>query len=453
MAQETARLARYAAALDVAALPPEVVRRAKHCIADTIAAVLRGAGQADNRGLLDYAVRTGPGGRSRILGSDAPPVQAPAAALANGALAHALELDSLTRPTAGVHPGATLLPPALAIAQERGLGGRALIQAVVAGCEVMYRIGVATHHSNEVRGFHAPGTTGPFGAAVAAGRLLGLDERGMTSALGIAGSLAGGLMQFARAGSGGMVKRLHLGRASESGVLAASLAAAGFTGPPDVIEGELGFLHVFCTEWDMAALTDGLGERFDTLKICLKAYPCHITAHTPVQAVRELVAAHGFAAGDIAAIVVEGAERMVTMNGNKTPGDLQAAQYSVPFSVALAMVRDPRDPASFDATALADPRIAALCRKVELRPAAGAGGRGNWASTVAVTLADGRRFERRCDAFKGMPELPLGEAELREKFLLVAGPRFAKTAPALFDRLMRLETEETLGWIGEPRVP
>src|SRR6202035_4449617 len=198
-------------------------------------------------------------------------------ALANGALAHAFELDSLTRPGAGAHPGATVLPPALAVAQQQGgISGKALIAAFVAGNEVMIRIGRATGHTNEARGFHAPGTTGPFGAAVACGHLLGLDRAKMANAIGIAGSLAGGLLEFAR-GDGGMVKRLHLGRASEAGVLAASLAAGGFTGPRTVIEGQFGFLRVFCTAWDEAELTRGLGEEFVVSTTVLKRYPCHAT--------------------------------------------------------------------------------------------------------------------------------------------------------------------------------
>src|SRR5204862_4830400 len=181
---------------------------------------------------------------------------------ANGALAHAFELDSLTLPGAGAHPGATVLPPALAVAQQiGGVNGKALIAAFVAGNEIMIRIGRATGHTNEARGLHAPGTTGPFGAAIACGHLLGLDAAGMTNAFGIAGSLAGGLLEFAR-GDGGMVKRLHLRRASEAGVLAATLAAAGFTGPRTVIEGQFGFLRVFCTAWDEAELTRGLGKEF-----------------------------------------------------------------------------------------------------------------------------------------------------------------------------------------------
>src|SRR5215212_6958344 len=112
----------------------------------------------------------------------------------------------------------------------------------------MVRIAMATKHTNEIRGFHGPSTTGPFGATVAVGCLLGFDAAKMTNALGIAASLAAGLLQFSRSGTGGMVKRLHLGRANESGVLAANLAARGFEGPHDILEGEFGFLNVFCNE-------------------------------------------------------------------------------------------------------------------------------------------------------------------------------------------------------------
>ena len=334
MTQETVRLAEYAAALRYEDLPAPVVRQAKECITDTVAAGICGSALPWSRIVIDYAERTGPGGRSHILGRGSA-VQAPAAALANGALAHAFELDSLTRPGAGAHPGATVLPPALAIAQEKGADGRALIAAFVAGNEVMIRIGRATGHTNEARGFHAPGTTGPFGAAVAAGHLLGLDAGAMTNALGIAGSLCGGLLEFAR-GDGGMVKRLHLGRASEAGVLAASLAAGGFTGPRTVIEGQFGFLRVFCTAWDEAELTRGLGEEFVVSSTVLKRYPCHATAHAAVKAVRELQAEHGFAGATVEAITVTGTERMVERHNILEPADLMLAQYSIPFSVALA---------------------------------------------------------------------------------------------------------------------
>src|SRR5204862_8324595 len=282
MPNETVQLAEYAAGLRYEDLPAEVVACAKDCIIDTVAACVCGSVLPWSRIVIDYAERTGPGGASRILGAGSA-VQAPAAALANGALAHAFELDALTRPGAGAHPGATVLPPALAVAQQpgvdapRAIGGQDLIAAFVAGNEVMIRIGRATGHTNEARGFHAPGTTGPFGAAVACGHLLGLDADKMANAIGLAGSLAGGLLEFAR-GDGGMVKRLRLGRASEAGALAASPAAAGFTRPPPALEGQFGFLRVFCTEFDENQLTQGLGQEFVTLSTVLKRYPVHATA-------------------------------------------------------------------------------------------------------------------------------------------------------------------------------
>ena len=437
MAQETVRLAEYAAALRYEDLPAAVVQQAKDCIIDTVAAAICGAALPWSRIVIDYAERTGPGGKSHILGRGSA-LQAPAAALANGALAHAFELDSLTRPGAGVHPGATVLPPALAIAQEKGSEGRALITAFVAGNEVMIRIGRATGHTNEARGFHAPGTTGPFGAAVAAGRLLGLDAGAMANALGIAGSLAGGLLEFAR-GDGGMVKRLHLGRASEAGVLAASLAARGFTAPRTILEGRFGFLRVFCTAWDEAELTHGLGEEFLVSSTVLKRYPCHATAHAAVRAARELQAEHGFTGGEIEAVTVTGTERIIERHNISEPVDLMLAQYSIPFSVALALCREARDPQSWDEAALADPQICSLARRVRLLPGEEHGAMG---STVTIVLGDGRRLERCAES--GMLE----PGELADKFTRLTRAALGERGTAtLYERLQRLEDEPNLDWL------
>ena len=440
MAQETVRLAEYAAALRYQDLPTEVVQRARECIIDTVAAIICGSALPWSRIVAEYARRTGPGGKSNILGAGGPAIQTPAAALANGALAHAFELDSLTRPGAGAHPGATVLPPALAIAQERGADGRALIAAFVGGNEVMIRIGRATGHTNEARGFHAPGTTGPFVGAVAAGHLLRLDAAAMTNALGIAGSLCGGLLEFAR-GNGGMVKRLHLGRASEAGVLAASLAAAGFTGPRTVLEGEFGFLRVFCTKWDEAELTRGLGEEFVVSTTVLKRYPLHATAHAAVKAAHELQAEHGFTGAQVEAITVTGNQRVVERHNILEPADLMLAQYSVPFCVALALYREARDPESFDEAALADAQIRALCRRVRLVPEP-TGQHGGMASTVTITLTDRRRFE--CRAENGM----LKPGELADKFLRLTRAALGQdNAATLYERVQGLEDEENVDWL------
>jgi 2-methylcitrate dehydratase PrpD len=447
MTKETAELAHYAASCRYEDIPPDVVERAKQCITDTIAAIIFGYDLPWSRIVVAFAEKNGAGGNSRILGPGGARVHAPAAALANGALAHAFEMDNLTWPNTGVHPGATLLASGLAVAQERGIGGRELIGAVVAGAEVMIRIGRATQHSNEGRGFHAPGTTGPFGAAIACGRLMGFDAERMRNALGVAGSLSCGLMEFARSGTGAMVKRLHLGRAAESGVLAASLAADGFTGPESVLEGEFGFLRVFCgNAFDPRELTRGLAESYATRSIMLKRFPCHITAHTSVQAILDLRAEYDYAAADVAAIHIAGNDKMARVNNIPSPADMMMAQYSIPFCVALAHVRDPRDPRSFDESALREAQIRSLAERVTItiaedRPTP-------LAAVVTVTLKDGRVLRRSVADFKGTPEQPLDQRELREKFLMLTRHCNADDMGEMIDRLQNLERESNLDWVG-----
>ena len=277
--------------------------------------------------------------------------------------------------------------------------------------------------------------------AIAARHLLRLGLAAMTNALGIAGSLCGGLLEFAR-GDGGMVKRLHLGRASEAGVLAASLAADGFEGPRTVLEGEFGFLKVFCTKWDDAELTRGLGEEFLVSTTVLKRYPCHATAHAAVRAARDLQTEHGFSGPEVEAITVTGTERMVERHNILEPADLMLALYSIPFCLALALHREARNPESFDETALSHPQIRALCRRVRPVPEP-RGAHAGMASAVTIVLADGRHFEGHAE--NGMLE----PGELDDKLLrLTRGTLGEPGATALFDRLQRLEGETDLRWLG-----
>jgi 2-methylcitrate dehydratase PrpD len=246
-------------------------------------------------------------------------------------------------------------------------------------------------------------------------------------------------------GDGGTVKRLHLGRASEAGVLAASLALSGFAGPRTVIEGEFGFLRVFCTEFDESALTRSLGHNYVTLNTVLKRYPCHATAHAAVRAVRDMQAEHRFSGSDVEAITVTGTRRMVERHNIPEPADLMLAQYSIPFCVALALYREARDPESYDDGALADPAIRALTRKVRLVPETTGSGHGGMGSTVTVILADGTRFVRHESS--GLLE----PGELQDKFTrLTRGVLGEAGAAALYERLQCLETEPDLAWLGPP---
>jgi 2-methylcitrate dehydratase PrpD len=398
---------------------------------------------------VGYAEKRGAGGKARVFAPGGARLQAPAAAFANGSLAHAFEMDNLTWPNTGVHPGATMAMPALAVAQERGIGGRALLEAVVAGSELMIRIGRATRHNNETRGFHAPGTTGPFGSAAAVGRLLKFDAPMMLNALGIAGSTLAGLLEFAKSGTGAMVKRLHLGRAAESGIMAASLAEQGFTGPVSVLEGQFGFLNVYCGEHDLPALTRGLGSEWASLRIMLKRFPVHITSHTSVQAIEDLRGEHGYAGSDVASIAIAGNPKMATVNNIPEPADLMMAQYSLPFCVALAHYKEPRDPASFNMKSFNDPAIRALARLVSITVSdeAKAAHGHTIASTVTVTLKDGRVLTRRVDGFKGTPEQPLSVDEMREKFLLLTRHCDGRAMVRLFERLQNLENEKNLDFV------
>jgi len=443
---QTVTLAAYGAALRYDQIPPEVLQRAKDAMTDAVATIIYGAELPWSKMIIAYARQNGAGGKSQILGSGTQPVHPQMAALAQGAMAHAFELDNLTKPDSGAHPGAALFSSGLAMAQDKGLGGQALLAAFVAGAEVMLRIGYATKHTNEERGFHAPGTTGPFGGAVTVGHLLGFDQAHMVNAMGIAGSCAGGLLAFAHAGNGAMVKRLNVGRGAEGGVVAADLAAQGFTGPSTVLEGEGGFLRAFCPDYDLTELTRGLGSTYETMNIMIKRYACHITAHTPVEAMLGLRKANGFKADDIAGITVAGSPRMTTVNNIPKPADSLLAQFSIPFCVALSMYRNPVDPRSFDEKVAQDQQILALTQRVTMQLAPGQKNN-DLASTVTVKLKDGREFSSHVTAFTGTPEHPLDRAGLREKFMLLTRSHPEAAMAKLFDRIQGLEKEKNLDWL------
>ncbi len=430
-------LAEFATQLQYDRIPANVLERAKACVIDTVGACTYGSTLPWSKIVIAYAEQYGRGGQSAILGTGLK-VHAPFAALANGALAHAFEMDCLVQPSAGVHPGASLTAPGLAIAQESGASGRDFITALVAGGEVMHRIGDASKQSTEHIGFHAPGVTGAFGGAVVAGRLLKLNAEQMTNALGIAGSLGSGLLEFSKSG-GGMVKRLHLGRAAESGVLAATLAKNGFSGPATVLEGRFGYMNVFCHDGDATRLTAGLGETWKLLTLTLKRYSCHVTAHVPVTAALELKMRHGIAGDDIAAITVAGSEKMVSHHNIPEPQDMTMAQYSTPFCVALAFYRNPRDPNVFSEESRNDEKIRALCRNVKVEVRTETGKDNPLASRVSVRLKDGREFTQEMPHFPGMPQQPLTHDQLREKFTTITRGVLGTNAEKVFAKFSAVE--------------
>lgn len=411
----TQRLARFALELNYQRIPAAVKNRTKACILDTLAVSLYGSTKPWSRTISEFVRDSGLRGRSTVLGEKwtAQPAQA---TFANGAMAHAFELDNVRQPGAGVHPGATAFLPALAMAEEMKANGKALLTAFVAACEVMSRIGVAAGNSLERRGFHAPGLTGTFGAAVAAGRLLGLNEKGMINALGIAGSYSGGLIEFSRCQEGAMVKRLHLGKAAEGGVTAALLAKRGFAGPESILEGKFGFCRTFSDSPKLSYLTHRLGSEFESLNICIKRCACHINAHAPIEALQNLRQEVEFNPEDVREIVVSGIEKLVTHHAIYQPKDLMMAQYSIPFCVALSIYCDPTDPDVFNERNLKDKKILAMMRKVRLKVDHEIEHKG-WdrAARVTVVLPNKQRYSTLVVHFKGTPRNPMSDAEVEDK--------------------------------------
>ena len=436
-------LAEFGTSLAYRDIPDLVREQAVGAIVDTVGVSIFGSTLPWSRIVIDYALHYGRNGTSTILGTRHR-VGAPFAALANGALAHAFEMDNLRQPSAGVHPGSTLGPALFAIAEEVEASGQDVVTAFVAANEIMSRIGDTAANTAEKLGFHSPGLTGVFGSTVAAGRLLGLTADEMAHAFGIAGSLCSGLLAFSKAGNGGMVKRLHTGRASESGVLAARLAKGGFEGPDVILEGKFGFFDAFAREPRMDRLLKDLGTQWETSKICVKCYSCHVTAHTPVQALQELRAEHHFDAVDVAEIHVATSEKVLSHHNITQAEDIGTVQYSLPFCMAIALYRDPGEPSSFLDDPHEDAEIVDMAQRVRLtlNPASLPPGPA-WATVLTVVLKDGRRLSAERSDFRGAPTNPMSQAELDAKFLSLVSD-VVPDAAGLLHRLRGLQTFENV---------
>lgn len=442
---ETQQLARFAADLKFEDIPDDVLEAAKLTIADGLACCVFGYRFSWSQAILRYAVNAGGlGGVGTVMGPGAPQMHAPLAALVNGALAHSFELDAGTRRGVGAHPFGTIFTAALPVAQQYGRSGRELLTAFVAATEVMLRIGRATGRSNEHRGFHAPGTTGPFGSAVACALLAGLDYDGVLNALGIAGSTPSGLKQFSKSQRGSMVKRLHFGRGAEGGVLAALLAAEGFEGPENILEGKAGFLNVYCDSHDLAELTLGLdGSIYRMREVAMKKFGAHGAAQIPLQALLDVKARQDFAAEDIESIHLEAAYEAVEHHDNLHPTDLMQAQYSVPFNLAVACVRDMRDPRSVDDSALSDPAILGVLGKI--RYVASPEITDKRQCRISISLRNGTALVHSLPP-SGAAWRQASRDEVYEKYSILMRDYPKAAADTLFARIGQLEDEAGLDW-------
>lgn len=417
---ETQTLARFAADLRLESVPSDVVAFARRLILDTVGVALGCARLPWS--LAVYQPITALGGRpdaTIVVHGDR--VSVDNAAFANACFAHGFELDDV-HSQAMTHPGVVVIPAALAVAEREGADGRACLGAVLAGYEVMLRIAWSVSPHLLARGHHSPPAAGPFGAAVAAGRLLGLDAAGLHSALGIASSHAAGLMEYTQ--GGGSVKRLHAGIPAHAGIRSALFAQAGITAPPAALEGVRGFCRVFVDECDLSRLTRDLGTLWLTPGTTMKAYSCNASIHPAIDALSELLRNHALQGGNLANVEVGvSKDHVVRVGAIREPQDVLGMQFSLPFSLALTTLRGGNGPAQYREENLRAPDLLDFARRVHVYEDAEAEKlRGHrYTAVVTVTTRSGASFSQRVTAAKGTPDRPLSVEEIHAKFRDLAG--------------------------------
>jgi 2-methylcitrate dehydratase PrpD len=421
----TKALAAFAAGLDPASLPAEVRQKLGWLLLDYLRVCSIGARLPWSDWARGYVGLVGKAGASRMLFS-AERLNPQHATFVNVAFGSSFDADD-THVGAMLHPGVAAWSAALAVAEHTGASGPEVLAAVVAGYETTIRIGLAVQPSHFKRGFQSTGTCVGFGTAAAAGRLLfrGADAaRKIADALGLAGGYASGLAQFYY--SGGSAKRIHAAHAAEGGVAAALIAAEGYGGPNDIIEGQGGFARAYADGWNPALIEEGLGRRFHLMDVLVKSHAAAARVAAGIDAMLELRQQHTFAIGDIASMGLGIPKIIQGRLTNPHPVDLQAAQMCLPFSVALAskVALLPGRIATigiadFEA-GLNDRSLHALEERTSIAlddEVEAASNELSTAARVTVTLRDGRTLSKFVPAPKGSPSQPFAGAEHEARFI------------------------------------
>ncbi len=443
-------LARYVVDLKFEDLPPSAVQAAKDAVLDQLGTMLTGATLPWTRPALEVVAQAGGRPECVIVGT---PVRAPAAeaAFVNAIHAHACEFDDSSH-DAACHPGALTVPPALALAARAHLGGKDFLLAVVAGYEILSRIGRVMCQPILERGFHHHSVVGPFGTAATAGKLLGLDAETLMHALAIAGSHACGTMEYDQ--SGGEVKRLHAGIPVRGGMMAAFYAERGITGPDTIFEGPRGIPRAFGGLENPQAMVADLNHDgpWSIEQRIVKPYPTLGALHTGIQAMARLRKEQGLVAAQVRDVHVHVNPLGVAHGGAiQTPRDVIGAQFSMAYSLALCLVRGGNELRDYIDSALwTDPRIVALAMKVRVHGDPAMVGERRFAARVEVLLEDGRRLVVDEPWRKGSTRLPFSAAELEAKFRSLASAVLDEAGMRrVLDTVARLEELPDLSELAE----
>jgi len=457
------RIGAFAAATTFDRLPEEVVDSVRKRVLDILGICVAAAPLPTSRAARRFALDQGGRGQAHAVGIPEK-LPAPLAAFVNGVLAHSLDYDDTHLPSV-LHPSASVVPAALAVAEHTGADGRATIAAIACGLEVCVRIGMAGYDpdsGNSIffeHGQHATSIAGALGGAVSAALLYGLGADGVTHALGVAASMASGIIEANR--TGGTVKRMHCGWAASSAVSAAQLVRHGFTGPPTVLEGRFGFFQAWLHgRFDARAITDGLGDQWAVPDIFFKPYPANHFTHAGIDAARAL-REQGLRPEEVESLRLGVAAPTVRTIGEpievkRCPQTGYMAQFSGPYTVVAGLLGGGGLGVGLDdfTDDLArDPVRRALMARVEvvaderctrIFPH-------QFPAVLTARTTDGRELVAEVLTNRGGPQRPLSYAELGIKFSDNAGRLLPpETVAQVREEVSRLDTLSGVTTMLEP---
>src|SRR5947209_3327856 len=425
-------LATKIAAFDAAALPAAVRRKCEDLLIDVVGLCVTARNE-------DYVKAALAGwddeGACTAIGH-ARPMSAAGAAFINGTAAHGEDFDD-TFEGGPIHAGAVIVPAVLAACERHKCEGGAALLGIGVGVETMCRLSLVAPTLTHKAGFHPTAVFGAIGAAAGVGAALGLNPRQLVDALGNAGSMAGGIIEYLAEGA--WTKRLHAGWAAQAGIRAALLGRAGFSGPRTVFEGVHGFFHAFAhtTAGDYAALTDGFGAQWVTQTLAFKPYPCGTMTHPYIDCARRLGRRLG--ADDVVEMVCDVGEGTVhrlwePLAAKQRPANGYAGKFSTPYCIAAGLVRGNVALSDFSDAAVREAAVLALAAKVRYRIDPNNPYPKNFTGHIRATLRDGSAVEERQPHIRGGAHEPLTRADIEEKFVLNAhhgGWDAARTRSAL----------------------
>lgn len=433
----TRATAHYIVNAKAADIPADVREMAQMLLLDQLGCQVAGVEMPWSANVYEALRPLSPLGSATIVGHNER-LAPDAAAFLNSAVGHSNESDDthLKSPT---HPGAVVIPAALAVAEDVGATGEELLTAIIIGYEIMLHVSIAVSPGLITRGHHPPPAVGPFGAAAAA-RLMGLNEEETLNALSIAGSHSAGLQEYTQ--TGGSVKRLHCAIPAQAGVRSAILARSGVTGPPTVLEGARGFCRVFAPEWDVTRLTKDFGKYYLLTETSIKGYSCCHLIHQALDAIKAMRAERPFTAEEVEGvqIYIQNPASIPHVGAIKEPVDILAAQFSISFSIAMLLTGLDCGWWDYNATDLRDPFLLDLSSRVDFILVH----RNNDAFVVGVrvvvNLCDGSVIELSVEHARGELEKAMTPDEVRAKFRSLTVPAIgADNAEELIATIAHIE--------------